>query len=375
MATPRPSQPATAASSSLNPSATSGAASSASTNVASTAGSAASQHPQVTLLGTLPVVHIGALLQHITHHLTPLPPLPLFERETVLARHDNVASSIREKHDNAWAAVVRSRRAVRLRIRERTTPPRSATTDQHQHQHQEEVTCDMYLPLPPLPERQYPRVTVRPAVTVQVLAQRRLTTSLSSSTQPFASPYLPHPPSSLDTDPITGWRTLTSALGWTPSFAFIRYGLEFVLDDKSGLAPPSRSRAVPSPLHPTTDTLHFLRVYRIFRPDPTGFLSSADDNPDDDDETSARCEWVPLDPDGSTIIVELVSTVGGCLDPNHFTHASILASTPPPRAVNAGAAGVGADKEASLEHAIAHVEAVAKSLRGFVDLKREKVDF
>ncbi|EPQ30151.1 uncharacterized protein PFL1_02268 [Pseudozyma flocculosa PF-1] len=373
----------------INPSSSSSSSSSSSTTTSATAAAAAnanasasgpsSQHPQVSLLGTVPLVHLAGLLAHVTRHLTTLPPLDLLERETLLARHDDVASSVREKHDNAWAAVVRSRRGVRLRVKERLGRYDVGVDNEAEH----EVECQLALPLPPLPERQYPRVTVRPAVNVQVLAQptsSRLHSSSkdrtrTTSTSSFSTPFLPLPPSCLDTDATTGWRTLTSALGWTPSFSFIRYGLEFILDDQSARArTDSGGGGSSNPLQPTTDTLHILRIYRIFRPDPTGYLHG-----DDDDDEEA--EWVPLDPDGHTVVIELTSTVGGKLDATHFTHASVLASTPSTgqgrSGANAAATAVAGalDKDTSLEDAIAHIEAVAKSLRGFVDLKREKVDF
>ena len=329
MSTPRPAGQAARASGSTTASASSGGS-----NTPGRAGSPP-QLPEVSLLGTLPLCNLSALLSHISQTLTAEPPLPLCEKETVLSRHDDQASQAREKHDNAWAAVVRSRRAVRLRVREAV--------------YDGQVACHLFLPLAPLPERQYPRVTGRPTVTVEVCSNARPAFQLDPNLE---ATYLPFKPDeALDTEPSCAWHNIVSAIGWRPDFAFLRYGLEYSLSDRR---PPCIEL---NPSNPRTQTRFTLRVYRLFTPDPSGTES----------------EWVPLDPDGATVVVQLIATVGGQVDPNHFTDPSILASNPPPPGAIPSIGGL--DKESTIENAITHVEAVAKNLRGLVDLKRENVDF
>ncbi|EST09501.1 hypothetical protein PSEUBRA_000714 [Kalmanozyma brasiliensis GHG001] len=295
---------------------------------------ASSQQPQISLLGTLPIHLLPSLLRRIESALLTLPPTLLCERETVLSRHDDETSAVRETGDNAWASVVKARRGVKLRVRETAIPSRSS------------IECTLHLPLPSLPERQYPRASVRPSYTVQVLSDSPLAQELPSD--PFAtSDGGGVDPTALDTDPVNGWKSFVSSIGWRPHFSFLRHGLTYALNENLTRV---SSTATTNPFNPAQGTKHSLNVYRIFTPDPTGYTD----------------DWVPLDPEGATVVVELVATVGAQLDQSHFNPYCAPAELP-------GQSG-GLDANSTIESAIEFADGVARALRGLVDLRREAYD-
>lgn len=312
--------------------------------------------PEVSLLGTLALPGVTALLHHITSRagvglpVAVMPGMTLCERETVLQRVDDETSSVRETGDNAWASVVKARRGVRLHVVESLESMPDG---------QARVECKLVLPLPALPERQYPRATVRPTYTVQILSQDVQPNFASSSHTPLSSssPLLPFDPDThLETDPVNGWKSFVSAIGWSPPTStslptrFVRYGLSFPLNHV--LSRTASSNATTSA--PVQSTRFTLNVYRIFVPPPS-------DKPDQ--------PWTPIDPLGATVVVHLTATIGGQLDQSHFNPYSAH-SAPSSAAPQAG----GLAPSSNVENAIEIAEAIARSLRGFVDLRRLNTD-
>lgn len=279
-----------------------------------------------------------------------LPPTLLCEKETVLARHDDETSAVRETGDNAWASVVKARKGVKLRVREAL---KRGIVEQGAS---ESVECTLCLPLPSLPERQYPRASVRPSYDVQILSDTALAPGHSIEAQdPFKSSAQDtllgfDPDQWLDTDLVNGWKSFVSSIGWRPHFTFVRYGLSFSLNETISR---HSSTASSSPLNPSQSTKHTLNVYRIFTPDPTGYTE----------------DWTPLDPEGATVVVELVATVGGQIDQSHFNPYCSLAEVGPAQQTSGGL-----DPNSTIENAIDFADSVAKSLRGLVDLRREAYD-
>ncbi|TKY84550.1 hypothetical protein EX895_006452 [Sporisorium graminicola] len=316
------------------------------------ASSSASSQPQVSLLGTLPFHLVPALLRRIESNLVTLPPTLLCEKETVLARHDDETSAVRETGDNAWASVVKARKGVKLRVVETVKRSNSGGGDS--------VECTLSLPLPSLPERQYPRASVRPSYTVQVLSDTTLSPgqTFDSTHNPLNTPTASthtdpllgfDPTTHLDTDRANGWKSFVSSIGWRPHFAFLRHGLTYPLNQTLSR---HSSTATSTPINPAQGTKHTLNVYRIFTPDPTGYTD----------------DWVPLDPEGATVVVELIATIGGQLDQSHFNPfcSAIEPGTPQ--------MGGGLDPSSTIENAIEYAASVAKALRGLVDLRREAYD-
>ncbi|PWY98231.1 hypothetical protein BCV70DRAFT_202017 [Testicularia cyperi] len=335
-----------------------GAGSSSGGGTSSGSGSTSSsslQQPQISMLGTMSYTSLPALLRHVEGTMTQFPPELLCERETVLGRHDDETSSIRETGDNAWASVVKSRRGVRLRVCESLR-----TGISHERAAEAGVECRLHLPLPALPERQYPRAAVRPSYTSTLLSDR--------VPVPYP-PHLPQPqglsasgimleqdsttlgfdPELLDTDRVNGWKSFVSAIGWSRSsgVSFVRLGLSYPLNETF-----SRFPGTSNALNPTLKTKHSLNVYRIFAPDPSGYTQ----------------DWVPLDPLGATVVVELISTVAGQLDQAHFNR--FVTASSDPNTANQG----GLDPNSTIDAAVEFADYVAKSLRGFVDLRREAAD-
>ncbi len=313
-----------------------GAGGSASSSGPSKVAPAGAQQPQISLLGTLPLHLVPSLLRRIETTLVTLAPDVLCEKETVLARHDDEASAVRETGDNAWASVVKARRGVKLRVRE------TARSNGH-------TECTLCLPLPSLPERQYPRASVRPSYTVEVLSDTPGAPHPRKG-DPLADGVLGFDPEVLDTDKENGWKSLVSALGWRAHFALLRYGLAYTLN--ASLFRHS-STATPNPLNPSQHTRYTLNVYRIFVPDPSGYTA----------------DWTPLDPQAATVVVELTATVGAQLDQSHFNHYCTL----PDPAATPNATG-GLDPNSTIESAMDFADHVAKHLRGLVDLRREAYD-
>lgn len=324
--------------------------------------------PEVSLLGTLSLSGVTALLHHITGRagvglpVAVMPGTTLCERETILQRVDDETSSMRETGDNAWASVVKARRGVCLHVVESLLE--SSHLDARQGS---SVECKLVLPLPALPERQYPRVTVRPTCTVQMLSssvrQPASITSqrqapLSSASTSFPAALLPFDPDEyLDTDSANGWKSFVSAIGWSTSPLsdkrtprFLRYGLSFPLNHVFSRAPSASS--------PSTQlTRYTLSVYRIFVPPAPHSVDAG---------------WTPIDPLGATVVVHLTATIGGQLDQTHFnpyTSPQTATSTS-----NTGSQNGGLDPTSTVENAIEVVEAIARNLRGFVDLRRLNTD-
>lgn len=329
--------------------------STASASTSSKPSSSAAQQPQISLLGTLPLHLVPALLRRIESSLLALPPNALCEKETVLARHDDETSAVRETGDNAWASVVKARKGVKLRVRE-TVHPRSDGEAGGGS-----VACTLCLPLPSLPERQYPKASVRPSYSVEVLSDTALPLgSPIGAADPFEQAEAVKgggeetvlgfdPDRWLDTDLVNGWKSFVSSIGWRPHFTFLRYGLSFALND---ILSRHSSTATSNPLNPAHSTKHTLNVYRIFTPDPTGYTD----------------DWTPLDPEGATVVVELIASIGGQIDQSHFNQYC--------SPIDAGAApiGGGLDPNSTIDTAIDFADSVAKSLRGLVDLRREAYD-
>lgn len=207
------------------------------------------------------------------------------------------------------------------------------------------MECTLHLPLPSLPERQYPKASVRPSYTVSMLSDSPLLIPNPSS-DPFEGEGVGFNPETLDTDAENGWKSFTSSIGWRPHFTFLRYGLSYPLNETISR---HSSTASPNPLNPSQTTKYALSVYRIFQPDPTGFTS----------------DWTPLDPEGSTVIVEFTASVGGQIDQSHFNQYCSPTD---------GAGGGGMDPNSTVETAIEEADAVARTLRGLVDLRREAYD-
>ncbi|CBQ73879.1 conserved hypothetical protein [Sporisorium reilianum SRZ2] len=342
---PTASGTASGGSSSNNAAAGPSTASNPSSATSSKPASSSSQ-PQVSLLGTLPFHLVPALLRRIESSLVTLPAALLCEKETVLARHDDATSAVRETGDNAWASVVKARKGVKLRVRETVKRSGSGGGDT--------VECTLSLPLPSLPERQYPKASVRPSYTVQVLSDTPI-----SAAQTFGNPLdtssTDHasldfdPNTHLDTDSGNGWKSFVSSIGWRPHFAFLRYGLSYPLNHTLSR---HSSTATSTPVNPAQSTKHTLNVYRIFTPDPTGYTD----------------DWVPLDPEGATVVVELTATIGGQLDQSHFNQYCSAAEPGAPQT------GGGMDPNSTIENAIEFADVVARALRGLVDLRREAYD-
>lgn len=311
--------------------------------------STAAQQPQVSLLGTLPLHLVPSLLRRIETSLVALPPTLLCEKETVLARHDDETSGIRETGDNAWASVVKARKGVKLRVRE------TLTRSDIDGAESESVECTLSLPLPSLPERQYPKASVRPSYNVQLLSDTPIAPGHNlSKSDPFVTAGQDSllgfdPDTWLDTDLINGWKSFVSSIGWRPHFTFLRYGLVFALNETLSR---HSSTASPNPLNPSQGTKYTLNVYRIFTPDPTGYTD----------------DWGPLDPEGSTVVVELTALVGGQIDQSHFNQYCS------PSEAGSAQTGGGLDPNSTIESAIDFADSVAKSLRGLVDLRREAYD-
>lgn len=253
---------------------------------------------------------------------------------------------MRETGDNAWASVVKARKGVKLRVRE--TVKRSSGSGGG-----ESVECTLSLPLPSLPERQYPRASVRPSYTVQVLPDSS-TSPGSTLDNPLDTPTthqstLGFDPTLFDTDIVNGWKSFVSSIGWRPHFAFLRYGLSYPLNQTLSR---HSSTTTSTPINPSQATKHTLNVYRIFTPDPTDYTE----------------DWVPLDPEGATVVVELIATIGGQLDQSHFNQYCSVAEPGTPQT------GGGLDPTSTIENAIEFADSVAKTLRGLVDLRREAYD-
>ncbi|SPO27614.1 uncharacterized protein UTRI_04353_B [Ustilago trichophora] len=331
------------------PSNTTSSSSSSSSTTNKTASSSSAQQPQVSLLGTLPLHLVPALLRRIDSSLVTLPATALCEKETVLARHDDETSAVRETGDNAWASVVKARRGVKLRVRE------TIRNSNQESEGKGSVECTLSLPLPSLPERQHPKASVRPSYTVQMLSDTAISPGHSVASQdPFTAEQTTElgfdPETYLNTDPVNGWKSFVSSIGWRPHFTFLRYGLSFSLND---ILSRQSSTASPDSINPSQGTKHTLNVYRIFTPDPTGYTD----------------DWTPLDPQGATVVVELVATVGGQIDQSHFN--------PYCSAAGVGMAtqtGGGMDPSSTIETAVEFAESVARCLRGLVDLRREAYD-
>lgn len=334
-------------------SATTSATSSSATT--SSSSSAWAQQSQVSLLGTLPMHVVPALLGRIESQLVTLPARVLCEKETVLSRHDDHASAVRETGDNAWASVVKARKRIKLRVREAIKRYNTSSMHRSDCHTVDSVECTLCLALPSLPERQYPKASVRPCYNVELLSDTPIGPHHDMAKHPIhpltdTHPLLGfNPDSYLDTDLVNGWKSFVSSIGWRPHFKFLRYGLTFPLND---FLSRHSSTQIPALTNPAHGTMHTLNVFRIFTPDPSGYTD----------------EWTPLDPDGATVVVELIATVGAQLDQSHF---NIYCST-----TDAGAAqtGGGLDPTSTIESAIEFADSVAKTLRGLVDLKREAYD-
>ncbi|GAC93828.1 acetyl CoA carboxylase [Pseudozyma hubeiensis SY62] len=351
-ATSRPPNNAAGSNAAASSSNSSAPSTSKPTSTASTSPSA--QQPQVSLLGTLPIHLVPALLRRIESNLVTLPPTLLCEKETVLARHDDETSAVRETGDNAWASVVKARKGVKLRVREAVK--RSNDGKDGVVGGSESVECTLCLPLPSLPERQYPKASVRPSYNVELLSDTAVAPGQNiGRDDPFRSTVEDtllgfDPATYLNTDIVNGWKSFVSSIGWRPHFAFLRYGLSFALNE---ILSRSSSTARPTLLNPSHGTKHTLNVYRIFTPDPSGYTD----------------EWTPLDPEGATVVVELTATVGGELDQSLFNRycspAEVGAATQ---------ADGGLDPPSTIENAVDFADSAARSLRGLVDLKREAYD-
>ncbi|KAJ1573882.1 hypothetical protein NDA11_001808 [Ustilago hordei] len=325
------------------------APSSSSSNPAKRSSSTTAQQPQVSLLGTLPLHLVPALLHRIETSLATLPPALLCEKETVLARLDDETSGVRETGDNAWASVVKARKGVKLRVRE------SLNRIYLEGVESESVECTLFLPFPSLPERQYPKASLRPSYNVQLLSDTPIPPGHSvAQRDPFAAEggdTFPgfDPNIWLDTDLINGWKSFVSSIGWRPHFTLLRYGLTFALNETLSR---QSSTASPNPLNPSQRTKHTLNMYRIFTPDPTSYTD----------------DWVPLDPEGATVVIELTALVGGEMDQSHFNQYCT------PEEVGPAQTAGGLHPNSTIQNAIDFAESVAKSLRGLVDLRREPHD-
>ncbi|SNX85965.1 uncharacterized protein MEPE_04674 [Melanopsichium pennsylvanicum] len=339
------------------PSSSSSSSSSSSTTVPSSTSSTSTQAqtPQISLLGTLPHTQVPSLLRRIESALVHLPPTLLCEKETVLARYDDTTSGIRETGDNAWASVVKARRGVKLRVLETLQTRTGIEENGGSGDGESSVECTLHLPLPSLPERQYPRASVRPSYFVQMLSDT-LTPfrhqQIQNSQDPFRKGYdtvLGLDPSiQLNTDRYNGWKSLVSTLGWRPHFIFFKYGLSYTLNTHISRSSTTTST---NPLNPSQTTKYTLNVYRIFTKDPTAWSD----------------DWVPLDPLASTTVVEMVGVVGGMVDQAHFNAYCSTGDA-------AAATRAGLDPESTIENAIEFADTVAKALRGLVDLRREAYD-
>ncbi|SPO32609.1 uncharacterized protein UTRI_04353 [Ustilago trichophora] len=339
----------TAGTSNTTSTSSSSTSSSSSSTTHKSASSSSAQQPQVSLLGTIPLHLVPALLRRIDSSLVTLPATALCEKETVLARHDDETSAVRETGDNAWASVVKARRGIKLRVQE------TLRTSKQENEGKGSVECTLSLPLLSLPERQHPKASVRPIYNVQMLSDTAISPGHSIQKQdPFAAVESAElgfdPQSFLNTDPVNGWKSFVSSIGWRPHFTFLRYGLSFSLND---ILSRQSSTASPNPLNPSQGTKHTLNVFRIFTPDPTGYTD----------------DWTPLDPQGATVVVELVVTVGGQIDQSHFNPYCSTADVG-----MATQTGGGMDPNSTIETAVEFAESVARCLRGLVDLKREAYD-
>ncbi|PWN51389.1 hypothetical protein IE53DRAFT_52018 [Violaceomyces palustris] len=276
------------------------------------------QSIQVSVIGTLPSKNLDTLLNLISVQ-TGSTPTKLHQYEHVLSRNDDESSKLRESQDNAWKGVFRARESLRLRCRREKVGLGGGDV---------KINTSLFLPLQPLPSRQYPKTTVRSVISVDLLEEESFRPGSES------------------------WIELAASLGWVPGFSFLRSGLRFIV--------PSTQREDGS----AGTTFNEVLVYKVFRNDPTGYTD----------------DLVGLDTEAHTVVVQVVSTVGFFDDDASAASSSDSGDakarqTASVKSLPLQGGGQGAptprDQDDSLDKAVKHVETMAKLLRGVVDLARE----
>ncbi|WFD36948.1 hypothetical protein MCUN1_003840 [Malassezia cuniculi] len=190
------------------------------------------QHVQVSALGEVEALHVGALMQLLSRR-TSIPPQPFVERETYLVRADDESSAAVELSDSQWSNVRRAREQTRLSVHTENGTTYVCADSQY------------ILYLPPSPPSANPTCAVRSVVLMEDLTPAPPTdvgstlsidpTTVLSVWPSQVSAHAQHKPN---------WPALVAGLNWTKNSETLRSGLRYVF-------------VSPDPL-----VLNELRVYR-----------------------------------------------------------------------------------------------------------------